>query len=107
MRRQRQTDSRRCSSYSPISQTRTKAGGRKVITIKVDLEGDGAFSDIPLDQVITGEIQRVTCLEDGTKSGKPSVALLIALPDGRYVFAETTWALWETVTGALRGKLDG
>jgi len=40
----------------------------------------------------------------GTEAGKTSVALFIEMPDGTYVHAETTAALWDGVNGAIKGS---
>lgn len=46
----------------------------------------------------------VTGLEGGMKSGKPSAALRLDLPDGRIVIAETSLALFLTAADALKAR---
>ena len=48
-----------------------------------------------------GTVERVGLLPNGTQGGRPSVALLIRLGDGRTVVAETTWALYNGAARAL------
>ena len=75
--------------------------------LRVILDGDGAFEDLKgkEDKVIylTGAFT-VSALEGGMKSGGPSVAIRIDLPDGRTVIQETSLKLWYTATRALKGK---
>lgn len=47
---------------------------------------------------------RVALLGEGMSSGLPSVALRLELPDGRTVIAETSVALWSSVTIAARAR---
>ena len=46
-----------------------------------------------------GRISRVGRLPGGTQGGKSTVAILVTMPDGQQVLAETTLALF---TGAAR-----
>ena len=46
----------------------------------------------------------IAALEKGMKSGAPSVAIRIDLPDGRTVIQETSLKLWYTATRALKDK---
>src|SRR5206468_1982837 len=73
--------------------------------LSLHLRGDGAFerlqaaygdsivapNDIPIE---------VAVLKAGMQSGKPSVAFGIVLPDGHWVFAETSLALFLTAADA-------
>jgi hypothetical protein len=47
---------------------------------------------------------RVAGLDDGMTSGKPSVAFGIVLPDGRWVFAETSLRLFLTAADVLKAR---
>ena len=51
--------------------------------------------------VAAGAVERIGLLPQGTAAGRPSVALLIRLPDGTPVIAQTTWALLSTAVRAL------
>jgi hypothetical protein len=48
-----------------------------------------------------GTVQRIGLLPGGTTGGRPSIAMIVRLSDGRQVLAETTWALMETAVRAL------
>jgi hypothetical protein len=51
--------------------------------------------------VAEGALERIGLLPHGTSKGRPSVALLIRLPDGTQVLAQTTWALLRAAVRAL------
>jgi hypothetical protein len=76
-------------------------------TIKLDLDGDGAWEDLadrPKDQLIHLPAEApigMAVLDSGMISGKPSVALRFALPDGRVVIAETSLALLSASVRAI------
>lgn len=53
-------------------------------------------------QAVSVQRMTITSLERGTTGGKPTVALIVDLPDGRYVFAETTLALFLSAADALK-----
>lgn len=82
------------------------------IGVKIVREGphepqEPAFPDLAqdLDNVVhvSGETPwRVAVLNGGMSSGLPSIALVIPLPDGRTVLAETSLANWSAVTVAAR-----
>jgi hypothetical protein len=77
------------------------------LTIK--LEGDGAFAEL---QAAHGEgivapndhPMLIAALERGMVGGRPSVALGIVLPDGRWVFAETSLRLFLTAADVLKAR---
>lgn len=75
--------------------------------IKVELEGDGAFSDLQdkLDQVIhlTGPIT-IAVLEGGMTSGRPSLAIRIDLPDGKVIVQEASVRAFLAAADVLRAK---
>jgi hypothetical protein len=48
-----------------------------------------------------GELTAIGLLRHGTKGGKATVSMVITLRDGKQVFAETTWALFQTAATAL------
>lgn len=64
--------------------------------------GDGEFRELAGAKVHeTKEPFTVTGLAGGMKSGKPSVAFVIPLEDGSFVFAETSLALFVTAARVL------
>lgn len=70
------------------------------LTVTMNLDID-PWTDLHDDaaQVIdyggdTAKLTRVGILPNGTRSGKATVGLLVELPDGRKVIAETTLALF-------------
>ncbi len=72
-------------------------------TINVNLEGEGAWPD--MEQLINdGKLIiipdeatiDIAVLDNGTKSGEPSIAFRFYLPDGKVAFAQTTLRLFLT-----------
>jgi len=55
----------------------------------------------PKRLVAQGELTDIGLLRHGTTSGKATVSMLVTLPDGSQVFAQTTWALFHTAAVAL------
>ena len=49
-----------------------------------------------------GKVARVGRLPGGTQGGKSTVTLLITMPDGQQVLAETTLALFTSAARALQ-----
>lgn len=72
--------------------------------MRIVLDGDNAFPEM-VGKVIH-EVQNfaVSALPAGMESGKPSVAMIAELPDGSYVFAETSLVLFLTAADALRAR---
>jgi hypothetical protein len=48
-----------------------------------------------------GQLTDIGLLRHGTGGGRASVSMLVTLPDGTQVFAETTWRLLKTAVRAL------
>lgn len=74
-----------------------------MIGLRIILDGDNAMPELRGRECV--HIQSgfaITALPAGLQSGKPSVAIVIDLPDGRYVFAETTLALLLTAADAFQ-----
>lgn len=61
-----------------------------------------AWPDMEPDFIHTTEPIGVTALAGGMMSGAPSVAFRIKLPDGKYVIAETSLALFFTAADAMK-----
>lgn len=59
------------------------------------------WTDIPSGSIDDGLIERIGLRPNGTANGRPSIALLIRLPDGSPVIAQTTWALLRAAVRAL------
>ena len=62
---------------------------------------EAPWSDITPDQILTGEWSRVGVVPGGMASGKDVVAIVVSLPDGRQVFARTSWTLFASAARAL------
>lgn len=79
-------------------------GGREPGATGLKVCGDlGAapWSDIDGGRVTGGRVERIGLLPEGTTGGRASVALLVRLPNGRYVIAETTWRLFRAAAATL------
>lgn len=75
--------------------------------LSLHLRGDGAFKPLTEkygDPIVARNEQpiHVGVLDAGMTSGKPSVAFGIVLPDGHWVFAETSLALFLAAADAFR-----
>lgn len=71
--------------------------------IHVELEGDGAWSDLPEPHKIVHyqKSWRVALLKQGMRSGRSSIALRLDLPNGDVVVAQTSLAAWLAATKVL------
>ena len=49
-------------------------------------------------------IERVGCLPGGMASGAPAFEVAVRLPDGRVVFAETSWRMMHAAVRALEQR---
>jgi hypothetical protein len=74
----------------------------------IKLNGDAAWPDLrgkPFIQLGDGSKPiEVTTLEEGMKSGRPSVAIRLTLPDGRAVIAETSARLFCSAARAIMAR---
>lgn len=73
------------------------------------LDGDGTAEPGFKEALEAGRVHRVedfvvAALAGGMKSGAPSVFLQVALPDGSYVFAETSLALFLSAADAFKAR---
>lgn len=60
------------------------------------------WDDVPDEEFAgDGTLGRIGLLPNGTTGGRPTIGMLVRLPDGRAVIAQTTWALMEAATRAL------
>ncbi len=77
--------------------------------LTIHLDGNGAFGSLQTKHgkpiVVDNEQPiHVAALTEGMVSGKPSVGLGIVLPDGHWVFAETSLRLFLTAADALKAR---
>jgi len=76
-----------------------------MVSLKIILDGDGSFPELQQKRIHTTQEEiTVTALGGGMASGKPSVALVIPLPDGSVMFAETSLALFLSAAEVLKAK---
>lgn len=62
------------------------------------------WTDLKRDAIVPGDVERIGLMPDGTASGRPAVILLVRLPDGTPVVAQTTWALLRSAVRALNAS---
>jgi hypothetical protein len=79
-----------------------------MISMNIILDGDNAWPDLKGKEIIhmangAPPIQ-VAVLKGGLASGRPSVALRIDLPDGRFLIAETSARLFCTAARAIQNR---
>lgn len=76
-----------------------------MITLHINLEGDGILEGFPADKIIDIVTPiTITALAGGMKSGAPSVAFIFDLPDGRKVLAQTSLRLLLQAARILEAK---
>src|SRR5262245_29180425 len=95
----------------PPAGVRNLAGGRclkrraPMPELRIVLDGEGAFPELAdASKVIHIQDFAVTALEAGMESGRPSVAFIFELPDGKVVFAETSMRLFQLAAQAFKTK---
>ena len=79
-----------------------------MIGLRLYLDGDGVWTDLPGKRVThlandAPPIQ-IAMLDGGMKTGRPSVALRIDLPDGAVIIAETSARLLVTAAAAIHAR---
>jgi hypothetical protein len=72
--------------------------------LNIVLDGDGKFPQLANAKSRPVKELTVTSLDAGMKSGDPSVAFVVELVDGSYVFAETSLKLFLTAADALKAR---
>jgi hypothetical protein len=76
-----------------------------MIGLHIHMDAEGLLADIPRDQIIDVAADvSLAILERGTVSGKPVVAIVLPLPDGRKVLAQTSLALFQTAAKAFTAR---
>jgi len=72
--------------------------------LRVTLDGENAWPDLATRDLVRGDWTRLTALPQGMTSGKLSIAICVELPDGRAVFAETSWALLHAAVQSITAR---
>jgi len=72
--------------------------------LRIVLEADGQFPEMAGKTVHRLDGFAVTSLAGGTTSGAPSIAIIAELPDGSFVFAETTLKLFLTAADMFKAR---
>lgn len=79
-----------------------------MIAMTIILDGDNAWPDLKDKEIIHlangARPVQVAVLPGGLRSGRPSVALRLDLPDGRVVVAETTARLFVSAARAISAR---
>lgn len=77
----------------------------RMIEINLKLLGDGVLEGFPEEKIIRiRDPITISTLEGGLKSGRPSLAIIIDLPDGRKVMAETSAKLFIDTAAIVRSR---
>jgi hypothetical protein len=73
-------------------------------SLGIILDGDNSAPE--MDGKVIHHVQhfKVTALHGGMESGKPSVAFIIPLEDGSFVFAETSLRLFLTAADMFKAR---
>jgi hypothetical protein len=72
--------------------------------LHISLEGDGAWPDLAAREIVEGQWTRINILPHGMASGRPSIGIVVELPDGRACFAETSWRLLHAAVKAMEAR---
>ena len=76
-----------------------------MIALRIFLNAEGMMGGVERDKVIEADKDMsIGVLEAGMQSGKPSVSFAFELPDGRVVFAETSYALFMACAKAFAAR---
>lgn len=78
-----------------------------MVALDIILDGTVTRSGADFDPATTLHVQsmvKVIGMPNGTRSGRPTVLLRAALPDGREVFIETTLRLFVMAARALAAR---
>ncbi len=76
-----------------------------MIALHIFLDADGMMKDVDRSKIVEANKDiSIGILDGGMQSGKPSVALSFELPDGKVVFAETSYALFMTCAKAFAAR---
>ena len=70
------------------------------LNITTDLDRT-PWTDLQSADPEVGMLTRIGLLRHGTLGGKATVGLVVTMPDGTNVLAQTTWALLRTAFGML------
>jgi len=72
--------------------------------LEISLDGLGAWPDLATRDVVHAHWTRLSALPGGMASGGLSIGIVVELPDGRLVFAETSWALLYVAARAIEAR---
>jgi hypothetical protein len=85
-----------------------------VASLRVIMEGDGIWPDLPelaeagmlINGMASGQPPDITfaALPEGTVEGRPSITIRLDFPDGRVVLAETTMRLFLAVARSFGAR---
>ena len=70
-------------------------------SLAIILDGAGALKG---ERVVVGEFTRVLTLDSGMASGKPSVGVVVELPDGSVVLGQTSLGLFLAAADAFKAR---
>lgn len=76
--------------------------------MRIVFNGDGILNDVHEEDIIhIMEPITAAALPGGMESGKPSVAFIVKLPDGKTVIAETSMELFLAAAKAFSARFEG
>jgi len=75
-----------------------------VIELQLSLDGRGAWTDLATRDLVHGAWTRLGVMPGGMDSGALSIGIVVELPDGRLVVAETSWALLYVAAQAIAAR---
>lgn len=75
-----------------------------MIDVRVILDGDDALSDVDPASLREGRLDRIMALDGGMSSGLPSVTIVVAMPDGTRVLAQTSGRIFCTTARAIAAR---
>lgn len=72
--------------------------------LHIILELDNALKGEDFSKLIQTEDITIGCLDGGMTSGNPSIGIIVKLPDGKFVFAQTSLKLFQTANDIFFSK---
>ncbi len=72
--------------------------------LKIRVDASGLLADVENERIEESNDITLATLEDGMTSGNPSLAIVIRMPDGRAVLAQTSLALFLQAARIFRSK---
>lgn len=75
-----------------------------MVDVNLILDGDGALDDVDPATMREGRFERIIALDSGMNTGLPSVTIVILMPDGTRVIAQTSGRIFCVAGRAIAAR---